>query len=464
MKAAAMMSETVVAIMGQLGGAGMVAYLDSQTNHPDPDALCPLALNPKLLPPLDTSINVTAYGTEVRKALVTHPAIAYELVGIFGRQLPERSTLRFLIRSPYAERFRWEALCDEARRFMAVSDTCVISRVTPARAGPGLRSFTYPLRMMAFLSAAGIEAKTEFNKIRSQILAARANGLEIECTVYLGEQALLDDVQKKIAKGDAIYQGIAAEPIPPTAVEIGTLLKSAPIQFLHFLCHGIERAGVQGLSLATISDHDKNEINDNAAAASIFLTSDALSEALALNNSIWITVLNSCSGAEVARQLHSMALNAAAKGCPYTIGMAEPIKSDDASAFSEAFYGELFAIVRRSLKEGAADAPLMLDLSPAVIPARKALHEQCSKLQPDAFGRWLLPLLYQRIQQPLFVKTVDPKTVDPAIASRIQKIARTLQVLPSDTPTEVRDQLLAILDKAPAVPPNLRPNRYGTFG
>ena len=408
--------------------------------------------------PLDTIINVTAYGTAVREALARHPAINDDLTGIFGSALPERSMLKFLIKSPNAERFRWEALCDTAARFMAVSETCIISRVTPAKVGPGLRSFTHPLRMAAFLSAAGVKAGPEFEKIRGQVLAARTGGLEIECTVYLGEQALLDDVQKKIADGDATYKGITVEPIPPTAEDIGKLLKSAKIQFLHFLCHGIERAGVQGLSLATISDHDKNDINDNAAAASIFLSADALSEALALNTSIWMTVLNSCSGAEVIKHLHSMALNVAMKGCPYTIGMAEPIKTDDASAFAEAFYGELFAIVKTSLAAGAAGAPLVLDLSPAVIPARKALHGQCHN-RPDAFGRWLLPLLYQRVQQPLVVQTVEP-----AMAKRIQEIARTLKALPSDTPTEMRDQLLAILDKEPAVPAQLRPNRYGTFG
>ncbi len=458
-----MTRETVVAIMGaQSGAAGMVAYLDSQTDYPNGyEELCSITLDPKVMPPLDTSINVTAYGTAVREALATHPAIKYELTGIFGKALPDRSMLKFLIKSRDAEQLRWEALCDAPARFMAVSDTCVISRVTPAKVGTGLRSFTYPLRMAAFLSAAGVKAAPEFEKIRGQVLAAKAAGLELECTVYLGEQALLDEIQKKIADADAAYNGIAVEPIPPTAVDIGKLLKSAPIQFLHFLCHGVERAGVQGLSLATISDHDKNEINDNAAAASIFLSADALSEGLALNTSIWMTVLNSCSGAEATKQLHSMALNVAMKGCPYTIGMAEPIMTDDASAFAEAFYGELFAIVRTSLAGGAAGAPLVLDLSPAVIPARKALHDECHN-RPDAFGRWLLPLLYQRIQQPLMVQKIDPAMA--AMAKRIQEIARTLKALPSDTPIEVRDQILAILDKEPAVPAELRPNRYGTFG
>jgi hypothetical protein len=273
----------------------------------------------------------------------------------------------------------------------------------------------------------------------------------------LGEQALLDRLQTKIEEGDPQYKCIAIEPIPPTAVEIGEIVKSAKIQFLHFLCHGIERANVQGLSLATISDHDKNEMSGDAAAASIFLSADALGEAVALNTSTWMAVLNSCSGAEVTHQLHSIALKVAMRGCPYTIGMAEPIRTDDALMFSEAFYGELFNIVRTTLA-GAAAAPQLLDLSPAVIPARKAIHCLCDK-EPNSFGRWLLPLLYQRVQQPLFVQTVDD-----ARTKRIQEISKTLKALPSDTPVELRDQLVALLDKEPPVPLALRPDRYGMFG
>jgi hypothetical protein len=77
-----------------------------------------------------------------------------------------------------------------------------------------------------------------------------------------------------------------------------------------------------------------------------------------------------------------MALKVAMWGCPYTIGMAEPIRTDDALMFSEAFYGELFNIVRTTLAGGgAAAAPQLLDLSPAVIPARKAIHA-CATRSP----------------------------------------------------------------------------------
>jgi hypothetical protein len=516
-----MTREVVVAIMGQQDNGEMVAYLDSDSAHENANDFCPLVLNG--MPPLDTSINVTAYGTAVREALISHPAIGHELVEIFGLQLPDRSSLKFLIKTPNAEQYRWETLYANApARFLGISDICTISRVTPAKPGAALRAFTYPLRMIAFLSAAGMSARGELLEIWTQVVAARRNGLDVTCSVYLGEQELLDVAQKLIARGE--FPGVLVEPMPSTAIDIGKLLKNAQIQFLHFFCHGIERAGVQGLSLATINDHDKNEANGNAPASSIVLSVDALSEALALNTSIWLTVLNSCSMAQVAqqsdaqvvKQLHSMALNVARKGCPYTVGMAEPIDVSEATTFSQAFYGELFAIVRKDLEQAAGEGPRELDLAPAVLPGRKKFHDLY--LDKATFGRWSLPLLYQRTRQPLVVQSIAPKqgivpakdlglananepadeakiakeidaafkqiefaqdvqpaiaiepvkeaepapTIDP-MAKRIQEIARTLQALPADTPEDLRKNILAILDKDPKVPPQLRPNIYGTF-
>jgi hypothetical protein len=453
------MRETVVSI--QRGDKGsLVAFLDSPSKHDGASDVLSLPLVAGKMPPLDTSDNVTNYGLMVRKALSSHPAIGKELDEMFGITEPERLALKFLIGTSIGEGLRWETLHSgpPEERFLAISDMCTISRVTLSNISAALRAFTYPLQMVAFLSAAGVGADKELEKICGQVMEAR-KGLELRCTIYLGEQELLDSCQKRIAEGDLKDQGITVAPIPTTATEIGILLRDTSMQFLHFFCHGIERAGVQGLSLATINDHDKNHANDNAAASSIFLSVDALGSALALNPNVWITVLNSCSGAAAVRQLYSMALTVAKKGCPYTVGMADPIDIDAATTFSEAFYGELFTIVKNGLSDGAANAPLVLDLSPAVIPARKIIHDHCSNAAPDAFGRWLLPLLYERIQRPLLIQMLPP-----AMAKRIQEIARQLRIMPLDTPTPVRDQILGILDKAPAVPSNLRPNRYGAFG
>jgi hypothetical protein len=459
------MRETVVSIQGAADKRSLLVYLDSPSTHDDASDIIPLLLEAGKMPPLDTSDNVTAYGTMVLDALSGHPAIKQELGQMFGIVEPERLALKFLIRTPVGERLRWEALHSgpPKTRFLAITDMCTISRVTLTNVSAGLRAFTWPLRMVAFLSAAGVRAEAEFEKIWPQIVAAREQEpkLQLECTVYIGEQELLERCEKRISEGDLKDKGITVKPIPGTAAEIGTLLRDTPIQFLHFFCHGIERAGVQGLSLATINDHDKNEANGNSAASSIFLSVDALSNALALNPNVWITVLNSCSGADasVVRQLYSMALTVTKKGCPYTVGMAEPIDTVAATTFSEAFYGELFGIVKQGLAGEAADAPLALDLSPAVISPRKIIHERCCNEPGDSFGRWLLPLLYERTLRPLVVQRLEP-----AMAKRIQDIARQLRVQPQDTPTAVRDKILEILDDEPVVPEKFRPDRYGAFG
>lgn len=458
------MRETVVSIQGAGDKRTLLVFLDSPSTHPDASDIIPLLFEGDM-PLLDTSDNVTAYGGKLLNALSSHPAIKQELGQIFGVVEPERLALKFLIRTPGGERLRWEALHSgpPETRFLAITDLCTISRVTLTNVSAGLRAFTWPLRMVAFLSAGGVKAEAEFEKIWPQVVAAREQEpkLQLECTVYLGEQELLESCEKRISEGDLKDKGITVRPIPGTAVEIGALLRDTPIQFLHFFCHGIERAGVQGLSLATINDHDKNEANENAAASSIFLSVDSLSNALALNPDIWVTVLNSCSGAgpSVVRQLYSMALTVTKKGCPYTVGMAEPIDTVAATTFSEAFYGALFAIVKQGLVDEAADAPLALDLSPAVIPPRKIIHDHCCNEAANVFGRWLLPLLYERTLRPLVVQRLPPAT-----AKRIQDIARQLRIMPPDTPMEVREQILKILDKEPAVPEKFRPDRYGSFG
>jgi hypothetical protein len=100
-------------------------------------------------------------------------------------------------------------------------------------------------------------------------------------------------------------------------------------------------------------------------------------------------------------------LDVAKKGCPYTVGMAEPIDTDAATRFSEAFYGELFRIVKSRLPAGVTGA-VEMDLAPAVIPARKIIHDHCNAT-PNNFGRWLLPLLYEVAEQPLVVLSLPPE-------------------------------------------------------
>ena len=93
---------------------------------------------------------------------------------IFGLPAPERLALRFLIKTLDAERFRWETIHSGPpdTRFLAISDLCTVTRLAPTKIESALRGFTYPLRMIAFLSAAGIKAEAEMQKICERICRA----------------------------------------------------------------------------------------------------------------------------------------------------------------------------------------------------------------------------------------------------------------------------------------------------
>ena len=108
--------------------------------------------------------------------------------------------------------------------------------------------------MIAFLSAAGIKAAAEMQKICERIVAIKAEGLQLECTIFVGEQAVLDDYQQRIATGDMQHAGITVKLIPATATVIANLLRDSPVQFVHFFCHGIERRVIWPIDPAPQAD------------------------------------------------------------------------------------------------------------------------------------------------------------------------------------------------------------------
>jgi CHAT domain len=441
---------------------GLAARLfRSSVAYPGARDFCALQLNLDKLPRLDTSVNVQTYGATLRTALSNHPAIGNELTQMFYTSAPNQATLRFMI-APNAERLRWETLFGPPSvGFLALKDVCAMSRVVDAVdfEDPGLRTFRYPLQMTAFLSPAGVSAVDEFEAICAQVMAARTSGLAIECRVYLGEQDLLDDADRRIT-GQTL-RGITALPIPSDSYGIENALKEAPAELVHFFCHGMVDSGVLALELATINDRDKQELKPNdPKVGSIKLSADRLTEVLGLSRRTWVTVLNSCSGATPVEQLHSMALTIAAHGSPFAIGMAEPITSVDATAFSKAFYARLFDIIKAGLAAPAGSS-IKLDLARAVIPARRMFHDLYSQAPPDAFGRWCLPVVYQQSDSLTVLIPAPDQGLDAETKQRIDIVARALQTLPPETPNEVRDKILETLDHPPKVAAAFRPNRNG---
>jgi hypothetical protein len=461
------------------GQTGMQFRLfKSDVDHPNALVFEHLML-PSGLPPLRTRPDVMTYGELLRTALYKHPAVQAELEQMFGIRPQDQGNLQFVMATNAAEPYRWEALSSEPTDcFLALKGPCSLKRIAWESAGTmaGLRSFSGPIRMLAFLSPSKITSVVEFEAIKAAVADARAHGLAIEATIYLGEQKLLDQAERDAATG--VLSGIRVAPIPGNALAMEQAILEHPVQILHFFCHGHIQDSVQLLEFASISDHDLDALNEHdnvqghmvaasnghdvtgerAARSPIYLSAVRLTQILSSLDTVWLTVLNSCSGAQETPGLFSMAGELTKTSSPVTIGMAEPIRSDDASVFAEAFYRQAFQIIGNAINDLPVGRTSMIDLGPAVSHARARLHLATQNAPEDTFGRWCLPILYERYT-PLRVGHAP----DEEMRKRIAVVAHSLRNLASNAPYDLRDLILTALDRSPSVPSALRPDRFGNF-
>lgn len=453
-----MIREATIEIADQHDGTMLFRLLRTRppVTYPKMHQYRPLQV-PAGSPPLSTATIVTQYGDELRKALATHAAVTAELTQIFGTPAPGLTTLEFTLSADAdCPDVRWETLYEAPPAgFLAVNGRCSVKRLVSSAAATStlpIRLFSAPLKLAAYLSPANVKAKEEFYEIIRAVGAARQKGLDIVASIYLGEQELLDAAQDDAAAGK--LPGVTLQQMPSDAVSIEKSIIAESAQILHFFCHGHSKAGLQLLEFASINDHDIEE-----PTGSILLSIERLTEVLAGSGSIWMTILNSCSGAQSAPKLFSMARALAAAASPVAIGMAEPIRDVDATLFASAFYEKAFDAIRDAVNPLGNGATATIDLGPAVAHARSRLHAEAQLGPEDTFGRWSLPILYQQ-ERGLKVCQVE-NAAD--MVRRIDQVATTLRAVASSGSSDLADAVLAILNKEPAVPVQLRPDRAGNF-
>ena len=400
------------------------------------------------------------YGKAIQQALGSHPAIGKAIERLYEAGSATPARLMFEIRAPKAEGLKWEALCDEEHGFAAIDLRANVARVaahaSAASAPP--RVLSWPIRIAAFLSPAGISSASEMNELITVVNRARAAGLSCMLDLYLGEPDLLKETRDKIAAGALL--DVAASPIPAEATEFEQVIRDTNPHVLHFFCHGFSRTGLQHVEFATLADW-----KSGSSSGSSLLSIERLTKMAGLRRS-WLAVLNCCRGANSFEQAHSMAYALVAEGgCPTAVGMNEPIEVVDAVAFARVFYDKLLNECFMPLKDLAPGSYVDLDLSPAVGAARVQLYEKYQEDPPDAFGRWLMPILYVS-DDPLRITHAGVDN-DPARGRELEQkaefIGKLLRELPADTPDHLRDQLFHVLEQEPRVPETMRPSKFGDF-
>lgn len=464
---------------GELKEVVFFRLLRTPAAIPGAEVLRPFEVNVQTLPSWAAPAAVQAHGKQIFDALCKHPAIETALSNVLSTPHGQTHSLFFHLVSDDAERLHWEALCDADGNFLALDGRWSVARMADSTVERPLlqrREFVAPLKIVAFLSALGISARTEWRRLKEAVTQARDEGLAIELSVYVGEEELLTEIQTEIGQGTLSNTQVD---VVRSSGDLEAAVRRVQPHILHLFCHGMSSHGMSRIELASMQDW-----LTGSADSSLKISIDEMLNIPALEN-VWLVTLNCCEGAKVAAddgaasahrgKLHSMVRQIVARGVPAAIGMLEPIDASDAHEFCGGFYSSLFEQVRATIENTASGSETVIDWEQALRRARKNVVDRHSG-DPVMHRQWTLPALYVQMERFRLIvlkemggggeNGADSGAGLPGMEllqrmmDKAKEVARALQALPPETPDTVRQQLLALLAD---VPESLRPNKFGAF-
>ena len=355
-----------------------------------------LPLTPADLPPLGAADAVRARGTRIRDALRQHAGISKLLDRLGEAGHDELAPLFVMLPPSEAESICWEVLCDGNDKFVALDRRWPITRIIdPLNASERPRSvLRLPVRVMAVISALGIDhQRKEWEQLRSAIVDARDNGLDVVAKVLVGEHGLRAAIDQEIAAG---LPGFEAGAVEDTSERLTQAIRKWKPNILHFFCHGHADLNGQRLELGTANDylqHTAGVLADAAGSVSVAIEDlEALGAEL---GDAWMMVLNCCSGGQAERGLQSMAARIVSAGLPAVVAMMEPVDAHDAYEFTRAFYPAVFNVLKAACDELELKQDVAIEWAPAMYYARRAIS-QLDGRAAETSHEWSLPVLYVR--------------------------------------------------------------------
>lgn len=414
----------------------------------------PFDCDPQQMPPWSQAKAVKTHGQEIFNRLQTHPAIRSAIENVLQAPTGDVRALYFKIDVNEAESLLWETLCDSKGTFLALDRRWPIGRIADSPIDRPVVEYEFapPLKILALISALGIEGLPKWESLRKAVVQGRQSGLPIEVKVYVGEQSLLDAIRKEIQQG---LKGVEVIPLPERLFEIEEALAAFAPHLVHFFCHGSTAHGVSELELATILDRMQQN-----PTGSLRLRVDQMANMPGLEQ-VWLITFNCCEGGRPTTYLHSMAHSLVASGIPAAVGCLEPIAAADAHEFCQGFYPTVFARLQKVLDGIQNGQAAEFEWVESLRPPRTGLRQRYQN-DPENFRQWALPVIYVRPETFRLRKAaggIDPVALK-EMRGRAEMVASALRALPPGTPAEVRNQLLALLVGFPA---ELLPDPNGNF-
>jgi len=334
------------------------------------------------------------------------------------------------IMSDKAEVLPWETLCDQMGDFFTLDLRWSIGRIAqPTIHNYDEYSFELPLKIMAILSAAGIDARQEWDALYNAITSSN---LKVKLKVLVGQSTLLNHIQT-INHPNIDLESVQLVPRQPQQLE--DEIEDFLPNIIHFFCHGSTIGGPH-LQVATAADHARND-----GKSRVQISTDSLSQIPTITKHTWLIVLNSCQGATPTQDAHSLARSLVTNGFPVVVGMREVVASSDANIFCKGFYKSMLAELKAF--ESSNDPSTTICWANKLNKARRRLGQQHAGKQPIKLAaatlkEWTLPVLYV---QPMPFKLRKPTTnhrlnEDERMAKQIQlseqrKMLKMLRTLPN---------------------------------
>jgi hypothetical protein len=365
---------------GQSGA--LWASLKEPSTYPGAADFHPFAYDPADPEPagfIAGTLGADEMGAYIITKLSEHPAVVSALGAALAAP-PGSQEPVFVWVAPQAEGVPWETLFANGS-FLALDPRWPIGRMNMqefAAADP--REFRPPLRVLAVLAAAGIDASQEWAELRDA-LGILPFGVDVR--VIAAQDALL----AAVSSGNPENLSVTAERVEPGLDLPGQVTGFRP-NILHFFCHGGVEAGSSFLEIATRSTAD------SARGGVMFELKDFPAANPA--DDLWLVVLNACRGALPPSGSASLVSSLAARGVPAVAGMREAVTGDDAHAFCRGFYR---ALAEMLAPLGSTAGPVPISWCTALYRARREICELHRGPAPCAavaaqLREWTLPVMY----------------------------------------------------------------------
>ena len=361
-----------------------------------------------------------AAGQALMKDLMGNTAIREALRYALRGNVPEVRPIYFTYFSPTAEALPWEVLYHDAATYCqkdpgwprAIQDFLAldegarwpIGRIVRHKKSkrPVRRTYLGPLRVSIVLGADRAadrnfpDGSGEWDAIFGSLLKSKE---PVQLQVLFCDEAVEAAVAQARGKTGARIQLDPSTGYLIDEKDFREKLKEFRPQVLHLFCHGRVDSGAGKMILANRIDWG------GRWPGSIEVGAEWLAGIDALQNDVWIVVLNCCQGAAPPDGERSLAWHLVQYGIPAAVAMREKVDIRTANEFSAAFYESLWEEVGRAAKraDAAADSTTEMEWAVLLSAVRRHLLDKADPA-PNRKGsarvrEWYLPSLYVRPEE-----------------------------------------------------------------